>query len=40
MEILELIFMISVTIACACGAIFCLGFTAWFIKELIKDFFY
>ncbi len=39
MEILELVFMTSMSIVCVCGAIFVLGFTVWFLKELIKDFF-
>ena len=39
MEILELISMTSIAIVCVCGAIFVLGFTVWFLKELIKDFF-
>lgn len=39
MEILELVFMTSMSIVCVCGAIFALGFTVWFLKELIKDFF-
>lgn len=39
MEILELVFMTSMSIVCVCGAIFVLGLTVWFLKELIKDFF-
>lgn len=39
MEILELVFMTSMSIVCVCGAIFVFGFTVWFLKELIKDFF-
>lgn len=39
MDILELVFMTSIAIICVCGAIFTLGLTVWFLKELIKDLF-
>ena len=39
MEILEFAFVASGVVFCVCAAVFLLGFTSWFIKELIKDFF-